>query len=227
MDYIFIIAYKAFLIYMNKQQQLIIDTYPEEKQSNQFEKLKSDLKYAQQFLDDTKVYLSRKDIRKLLFNNLKEYYIALSLHKKLNGEIEGDWRTSDAGVFKMSIDDIPDEIVEVVYKVYNVINNMAPIKSLKLYTGPYKKPLETIFKKYPEYRIQELFREMGNSSLQELFAVAYKRVKAGYDSNKSIWQITKAIREYGDMLELTNNNAQQVTGGGVVLNLNVNNKAGS
>lgn len=208
---------------MNKQQQLIQDRYNEGEPHDQFERLKSELKKAKQFLDETKVYLSRNEIKELLFNNLKEYYIALSLDKKLNGEIKGNWNTSDAGIYKISINDIPDEIVEVVYQVYNVVNNLTPFKSLKLYTGPYKKPLETVLKKYPEYRIHELFREMRNRSLLDSYAVAFKRVEAGYDGNKSMLQITKSRKELGEMLELDNNNdARQVTCGGVVLNLNVN-----
>lgn len=208
---------------MNKQQQLLPDnTYHEGKQSNQFEKLKSDLECVQQFLKDTKVHHTRDEIKEILFNNLKKYYVAKSLTKKINGDISGDWNTSDAGIFKISIDDIPDEIVEVVYEVYNVVDNF-PIKSLKLYTGAFKEPLFALFKKHPEYCVEEFFRELSNNSLTDLYKVALKRVKAGYDGNKSLYQVTKSIRELGEILELSNsNNGQQNINGGVVLNLNVN-----
>lgn len=207
------------------QQQLIKDSYPENnerKDRTLFANLKRDLISAKLFLDETKVHHTREEIKEILFNNLRKYYVAKSLTKKINGEISGEWNTSDAGVFRMSKDDIPSEIVEVVYEVYNVVDNL-PIKSLKLYTGAFKEPLFALFKKHPEYCVEEFFRELSNKSLTDLYAIALKRVKAGYDGNKSLYQVTKSIRELGEMLELSNsNNGQQNINGGVVLNLNVN-----
>lgn len=188
-------------------------------------KLKRDLQDVQKFLDDTKVEYTREDIRELLFNNLREHYIALSLEDKMQGRIHGDWNTSDAGVWSMSVDDIPSEVVEVVYKVLNEVEN-TPFKSLSLYMryGIYANAIKALFKKYPEYHVKELFQQKQAKGILNIYNVALKRVEAGYDGNKSVWQLMKSMKIAGEMLEITTDKEeQQVVGqGGITLNLNVN-----
>lgn len=132
---------------------------------------------------EEKIEASQEKVRELLNNNYKNGKRAEVLNSKINnGTITND------------------EIVELVSAFLAEFERMG-LKFFSLYQGVYKKPMESLFDRYPQYFVKEYVKNIEGKTLSQLFKRSAEKLQNSNEGTRGLVNFIRSIGMAKEILE--------------------------